>query len=122
VTADGLGGGEDCGDRRQDQRYDRKTYRRDLLRCLYDVKASRESRNTINIGCVHYVETPLLPLTQLLGRVYDNYQLYYSCSVLPDLITIRQVPISSPANIGLVYSLNKARRRKSDTILCIHDE
>jgi len=31
VTADGLGGGEDCGDRRQDPRYDRKTYRRDLL-------------------------------------------------------------------------------------------
>jgi len=31
VTADGLGGGEDCGDRRQDARYDRKTYRRDLL-------------------------------------------------------------------------------------------
>jgi len=25
VTADGLGGGEDCGDRRQDQRYGRKT-------------------------------------------------------------------------------------------------
>jgi len=24
VTADGLGGGEDCGDRRQDQRYGRK--------------------------------------------------------------------------------------------------
>ena len=32
MTADGLGGGgEDCGDRRQDPRYDRKTYRRDIL-------------------------------------------------------------------------------------------